>query len=444
MSSPASLWQRHDVDEASRTALASRGLEYRTVDAASDEFAGWLHAVSRGFQDGERTPEQVTAGAARNTGKRLTGVFDPSGAMPAVAVGTVASWPAELTVPGGAVEASAISAVTVAQTHRRRGIARALLEGELRTSAAAGVPIAMLTVTESTLYGRYGFGAAADAASVTIDTRRVRWTGPAAVAGRIDFVERAAAQEAVVMLHERLRRRTPGDISLPGGHVDRFTGTAPDEKDGGDVRCVVYRDESGDIRGVLTYRVTANEHVIVQGTAKVDLLLAETDDAYAALWRFVLELDLVSRVEAELLGTDEPVLWMIGDRRAASVSVYDHQYLRILDVVASLEARRWGAPGRLRLRVSDPLGIAAGDVRVDIDHTGAARVTADADGETPAALGDGDEVEVELSVVELSMLYLGGVSPVALARAGRIRVSDAAACAAMFASAVTPRLGFWY
>lgn len=431
-------WLDRAVDERSHATLAAQQLEYRTVPADSDAFEGWLHGVSRGFQDGERSPEQVAGARGRNLGRRLTGVYDRSGALPEVAVGTVASWPSELTVPGGTVPVGAISAVTVAQTHRRRGIARALLEGELRTIAAAGRPLAMLTVTESTLYGRYGFGAAADAAILDIDTRRVHWSGPRPD-GRVDFVERTVARELVIALHDRVRRHTPGDIALPPGHDDRFTGTDSDAKDGGDIRCVRYCDAAGEVRGILTYTVSPHERDIVHGTAKVSALLAETDDAYAALWRFVLELDLVSHVHAELSATDEPVLWMIGDRRAATVSVFDHQYLRILDVPAALRARTYGAAGQVRVRVSDRLGLADGDVVLEVDDAGRATVA-----EAATHPRASDAVTLDLSIVELSALYLGGVSAVTLARAGRLSSSDAAACDRILGSSAAPRLGIWY
>lgn len=426
-----------DVDEASRRSLAERGLTYRTVPPHEPAFEGWIQAVSRGFQDGERSAEQIAGARGRNSARRLTGVFDESGPMPEVAVGTIASWPSELTVPGGTIPAGAISAVTVAQTHRRRGIARALLEGEVRTVAAAGLPIAMLTVTESTLYGRYGFASAASAAILDIDTRRVRWAGPTPD-GRLDFIDRTSARDVVATLHERTRRRTPGDIALPPGHGDRFTGTDPDAKDGGDIRCVQYRDAAGEVRGILTYTLAPHERDIVKGTAKVTILIAETDDAYAALWRFLLELDLVAHVRAELCSVDEPVLWMIGDRRAASVSVFDHQYLRIVDVPAALRARTYGAAGRLLLRVSDPLGIATGEYLLTIDDGGAGTVSTAADADMTGA-----DV-LDLSVVELAAVYLGGVSPETLGRAGRLTGTDLAASTRMFASTTVPRVGLWY
>lgn len=424
------------VDPTSRERLAGSGLDYRAVDAASDDYPGWLRAVARGFHGAEPSADETTAGRARNTHKRLIGVFDASSADPATAVATVASWGGALTLPGGEIDAWAISAVTVAQTHRRRGVARALLEGELRAAHGAGAPIAMLTVSESTLYGRYGFASAASAAILDIDTRRVRWTGPEAP-GRLDFVSRETARELVVQLHDEARRRAPGDISLPPGHEDRYTGTAPDAKHGADIRCVQYVDVEGRPRGVVTYTISEHERDNTKSTAKVVALIAATDDAYAALWRFLFDLDLVAHVRAELQSVDEPVLWMFDDRRAAGVAVFDHQYLRILDVPAVLTQRRYAAAGALVLDVRDPLGITTGEYLLRVDDGGVGTVTA-VDG-VPA-----DAVRVVIGVAELSALSLGGVSASALARAGRIDTSDALAVARLFTWPVTPRLSLWY
>ncbi|MGO8609645.1 GNAT family N-acetyltransferase, partial [Rhizobium johnstonii] len=77
-----------------------------------------------------------------------------------------------MSLPGATVPACAISSVTVAPTHRRRGLLRQLMAGELRTAASVGFPLAALTVSESSIYGRFGFGAAVAAAEWEIDVRR--------------------------------------------------------------------------------------------------------------------------------------------------------------------------------------------------------------------------------------------------------------------------------
>jgi GNAT superfamily N-acetyltransferase len=204
--------------------LAGHGLTARRVDdTARAETDRWQDAVARGFLNGEPTDTQHDVFAQVGAYRRKLGVYDAAGAQPDLPVATFASWIGELTLPGAIVPACAISAVTVAPTHRRRGILRTLMSGELRTAAELGVPIAALTVSESTIYGRFGFASAAQAAHWEIDTRHVRWAGPAR--GRFDFVTREQGRAAAEALHERMRADSAGELRMPGGHWDRFFGT---------------------------------------------------------------------------------------------------------------------------------------------------------------------------------------------------------------------------
>ncbi|WP_214466560.1 GNAT family N-acetyltransferase [Microbacterium flavescens] len=428
------------VDERSRARLAENGLDYRVVPVAGDDYPQWLQVVARGFQDGERTDEQVASSRERSAYRRVTGVYDPAVPIAGAPVGTIASWIGQLTVPGGAALPScAISAVTVAPTHRRRGIARAMLEGELGAAVAAGAPLAMLTVSESTLYGRYGFAPAAASASWRIETKRAAWIGPRPD-GRVDFITRERLRELVAPMHERVRLRVAGEIDVPGGFWDGFAGTNPTAEKPGEKRAVQYADADGEVRGLAIYSVKENHDDFTKASVNVAYLLAETDDAYAALWRFLLELDLVAEVNAGELSVDEPLRWMIADQRAATVTLRDHQYVRILDVPTALEARRYGAPGTLALDVSDALGHAGGRFVLTVDGDGHGTVSSWDDG---AAAPDGS-VEVALGIEELSAAYLGGVSLATLAAAGRVRSTDASPAARVFAWHTAPRLSIWY
>ena len=236
-------------DAALREALAGLGLEPRLVSTNDAEaFEAWLQVAARGFLDQELNAEQVGSARDRLGYRRLVGVHDPFAPVPNSPVATIASWIAELTVPGGrGIPSSAISAVTVAPTHTRRGIGRAMVESELRLAASEGVPVAVLTVSEATLYGRYGFGPAALACSLKVDTKRARWIGPAAQ-GRVDYISRDRARELLPDLHERVRLGTPGELEMPGGHWDSFAGTKPDAKDSGKHRAVQYTDPAGEVR----------------------------------------------------------------------------------------------------------------------------------------------------------------------------------------------------
>lgn len=427
------------VSAPSAAKLDAAGLELRRVSTTDDAFAAWLQVVARGFLDGSRSSEQIEAVRERSGYRRASGVYDPAAPDPDAPVATLASWRGALSVPGGAaLAACAISSVTVSPTHRRRGVARALLEGELDVAGSTGFPLAMLTVSESPLYGRYGFAPAAFSAAWRIDARRAGWTGPVP-SGRVDFISRERVRERIAPLHERIRLSVPGEVDVPDGHWDSIVGTRPDVEKAEQRRAVQYTDRHGEVRGVLVYSVEENHEDFAASRAHVHYLLAETPDAYAALWRFVLSLDLVAEVTAEQLAVDEPLRWMLADQRAATVTVRDHQYVRILDVVACLSARRYGAPGVVVLDVTDPLGYTAGRWVLRVGEDGAATVAPLEGSDVPAGAAD-----LALGVQELSALFLGGVSATTLAYAGRVRSTDAEAAGRIFSWPTAPRLSIWY
>ncbi|WBU38368.1 GNAT family N-acetyltransferase [Homoserinibacter sp. YIM 151385] len=324
------------VDDTSRRALADRGLDYRLVDTADHaDFDPWLQAEVRGFLGGEEAADRLEALRGSMGSRRTVGVYDRSGAEPGIPIATLSSWAEELTIPGRrVVPAWAISSVTVAPTHRRRGIARALLEGELRVAAAAGLPLAMLTVSEASIYGRYGFAPAAFATEWRIDARRAGWIGPEP-AGRVDLVSRERFREEAPVLHDRVRVARPGEIRPWPGLWERMAGLQKGgEEEGRKLRAIRCADEHGVTQGLAIYRIAGGEEDFSNHELHLSYLLSATADAEAALWRFVLSHDLVGTVTAPLRSVDEPLRWWLADQRAAKVTVRDHQWLRILDPAA--------------------------------------------------------------------------------------------------------------
>ncbi|MBT2473612.1 GNAT family N-acetyltransferase [Microbacterium sp. ISL-103] len=367
--------------------------------------------------------------------RRNVGVFEqeaPEGTLP---VATVNSWVTPLTIPGGEVDMWAISAVTVSGTHRRRGIARNLLEGELRAAADAGIPLAGLTVSEATIYERYGFASAIPAAKVSIDAPRAGWNGPA-TDGRIEYIERESLQSDLSALHEEARTQRAGQIAGWDARWERIAGLSVGHTAPRAVRGVRYVDADGAVRGAMAYSLKE-----VSGSFRADMeihhLASTTTDALAALWRFALQHDLVSKVVVDLRPVDDPITWLVTDQRGVELTPHDHGWLRILDVPAVLTARSYRAPLDLVLRVDDALGFAEG----------LWRLTTDADGAAAVVRLDGDvEADVELAVGALSAIYAGGVSAVRLRAAGRLRASaeTAAALDDAFRTSDAPLLGIWY
>lgn len=452
------LFKTAPADTTSVANLATQGLRYALVDTADEvAFRAWLHADDRGFLQANRSDEQLKPAVAGLGYRRTIGVYDAAvaaaaqpGAESEVAgwpIATVNSWPAQLTLPGSTIEhprtltSWAISSVTVAATHRRRGVARNLLEGELRTAAALGVPMAMLTVSESSIYGRFGFAPAAFAADWTIDMRRVRWSGPAA-SGRVEYVSVAQYRDEVPTLYDRVRLDSPGEIDGWPRRWDQLVGAdEPESERTKGLRAVRYVDEGGVTRGLALFRVTGGEADFSQHVVTLARLDAETADADLALWRFLLELDLTIELKAHLRRPEEPMRWLLGDFRAAHVDVWEHQYLRVLDVAAVYEARGYSAAGSVVFDVTDPLGFAAGVWHLVVEP-GTLRATVTKLDKIPD-----DVPALSMTANELAAIYLGGVTAATLVAAGRmteLRPGSAAAADALLRVERAPWLSVWY
>lgn len=422
------------VDETSAERLRATGLRYRTIDVENaTEADAFLQAGARGFLEERPAEAALARGRTGLAERRNTGVFQEGAAADAWPIATVNSWVTPLTVPGGEVPMWAISDVTVAASHRRRGIARALLEGELRAAAAIGVPVAGLTVSEATIYGRYGFGSAVPVLRVTVDTRRAGWAGPLP-SGRFEYTDRTRLAADLGALHEVARQQRAGQIAGWAGRWERVSGLAPDDKRGAAVRGIRYSDAEGRLRGAMAIDLVENGDGF-RFTLKIRHLAAVTAEALAALWHFALSHDLVDTVTADLRPVDDPLPWLVADQRAVEQTVHDHGWLRILDVPAFFAARTCRAPLDVTLRVTDPLGFAEGTWRL--------RAAA---GEHAEATTTDAASDLTLGVDALSALSVGGVSAVRLHAAGRIQgpADAAAALDDALRPERAPTLGLWY
>lgn len=422
------------VDHDVRQRLARDGLRIDLLDPSDGEaFAAWSRAEVRGMagpSEDAATIERKRTGHAQH---RLTGVWDDMAHASLAPVATCEGWTLELTVPGNqSLPGWGITGVTVSGTHRRRGIARGLIEAELRTARTLGIPVAALTVTEATIYGRFGFGPATLSRDLRFDTRRIQWSGPRP-SGAVRYTSLDELRHDIEHLITHLERSRPGYVTcdpfLWSQHLDLLT-----RGDYNRVHVVRYDGASG-FEGFAIYQLASTSDGFTSHRLELINLTAGSDDAYAALWRFVLEMDLVAEVFAHMRPADEPVRWMISDFRAVSVSEIDHLWLRLIDIPSAITSRSYEEQGTLVMGVTDSMDIAGGVWRIDIDQSGAAAVS-------PSA----DDADVKLSVEALSTIYLGGFSPRALADAGRIAGDRAAVdvLERMFRSSVAPWLPIWF
>lgn len=381
-------------------------------DPTDERVAGWSQAMTRGFHQGRSSEEfrnlwlehvrtdQVTLTGAWQTQSRIG-----PGTIP---VATYASFDKTLNVGGGLLPMRMITDVTVAPTHRRRGLLRRLITDDLQDAVDRGVPLAGLTVSEGSIYGRFGFGAATHSVSVEVDTTR-KFALREPTHGAIELVEPEEAWPVIESVFDRFHRSTRGSVPRPLFYRPILTGSfsfalhGPDKQ----LRAAVHLDDAGEADGYALYRHAG--HDVDPRTVDVVDLVSLNPAAYLHLWRFLADIDLVQRIRWNRSPADDPLEWALVEPHARKVTgVGGFLWVRVLDVPVALAARPWSADGSLVLEVDDPLGHAAGRWQVRTE-AGRADVTP-----TEAA------PDVRLAADTLGSLYLGGVSVATLHGAGRL------------------------
>ena len=401
-------------------------VEFDIRPVGDDELPAFARAVDTAFGI-HPTDEMVAVMRSMVELDRSLAVVD-DGAI----VAGAAALSFELTLPGQiTVPVAAVTEVGVLPTHRRRGMLTALMRRQLDDVAERGEPVAVLGASESTIYGRFGYGVAVMSSSVEIQTPAGVRAGPPAGGGRLRFVDGDGMRAVLPGIHDRYRLGQPGEVSRSRGWWDAFL--LDPELFRGDASArfaVVYED--GDGAGYVTYRMKVDWLADDDHTLLVEDMVATTPEARIALWRYCLGVDLVTRVSAASVPVDEPFPWTMPDPGRFKVTgLYDLLWLRLVDVPAALAARRYPAEDGLVLEVADgfrPAG--AGRYRLDTGADGAeCRRTA------------GEEPDLALAVADLGAAYLGGVRFSTLARAGRVaelRPGALARADALFTSTPMP------
>jgi predicted acetyltransferase len=332
-------------------------------------------------------------------------------------VATATSYTFEMTVPGGArVPAAGVAQVAVLPTHRRQGLLRDVLGAVLTQAKDLGEHYAILNASDTGIYGRFGFGQADHVLRIELETDHVELVGPTAP-GRVRLVDAHDAHELVAGLYERFGRSRPGAIGRSDAWWQLVLHDEASWRGVGNPFVAVHEDESGEADGYAIYR--SHEHWDrghADGHLEVRELEAASGAVEAALWRFLCDIDLRTRVVAYPRPSDEALRWRLTRPRRAWVSeTLDLLWCRPLDVAACLAGRRYAVEDALVLEVTDA---------TFPDQAGTYRVTGSPAGASCERTTD--PVDVTLDVAVLGSLVLGGIDAGEMAAAGRLVTEDAA------------------
>lgn len=366
-------------------------------------------------------------------GGRGVGVFDGA---ELVGVATLDGY--TMSVPGGLTPLAAVPFVGVKPTHTRRGVMTAMLTHQLRALHDDGrEALAGLTASEATIYGRFGFGQAAYRAVFAVPQHRA---GLRPVAGMRDIdlrlVSAADTVEVCEAIHARQVGTRPGML-VRGAAWARVYATDTEEwRRGGAGLRTVLASRTGEPVGYARYRAKNDyENGVASGYTDVVELFADDAAAFAALIRYLLDIDLTGGVSFQRQPADSPLLYLLSDMRAAQVGLRDGLYLRIVDVDRALAQRTYSAPADLVLEITDAVcPWNAGRWRLTADEKSASCVRA-----------TGQEPDLALDILDLAAAYLGGSTLAALAQAGLVRELRAGAltdASRAFATDLAPYLQF--
>ncbi len=387
-------------------------------EAARARRSAWLMAVQRGFHGGrpDEETEKRWLTHARADDVTCTGAWLPEGEFGAgpAPVATFASFDKTLNAGHALVPLRMITDVTTSPAHRRQGLVRRLMEDDLADAVSKGIPVAALTASEATIYGRWGFGVATLAQKVEVDTGPRFGLRDFHDTGRVELIEPPDSWPIVKDVFDRFHATTRGSVDWPQFYEVIHTGAfdfdagGPDKK----LRGAVHLDAEGGVDGFALYKAEDDDK---GQKIKVTEMAALTTLATLALWRFLGGIDLAKKVTFGLAHPDDPLRWALRDINAVRYTdLSEFLWVRILDVEAALAARPWTANGEVVLEVRDAQGYADGCFRV-MTEDGRASVTRTE-----------ERAEVTLDAETLGSLYLGGAHVSALNRAGRISGSDAA------------------
>jgi predicted acetyltransferase len=326
-------------------------------------------------------------------------------------VGGASAFEFQFTVPGGIVPCAGVTVVGVLPTHTRRGILTALMRAQLDDAHEQGEPVAALWASEETIYGRFGYGMAALSGEVEIQRVYGAFRRAPEHGGSFRLLSYEEALEAIPPIYARVAADTPGMFARPREWWEaRALHDSELRRDGAGelVRVVLERDGEGLAYAIYRLRMDF-EAGSSTGEVRVLEAMGISPGATAGIWRYLLDVDWMERVQAELLPVDHPLFLLLAQPRRMRFRVGDSLWLRLVDVGAAVAAR--SLEGDVVLEVADafcPWNAA----RYSLDG---AKTMADPD--------------LRLDVSDLATVYLGGFTFAQLQRAGLLEEATPGAVA---------------
>jgi predicted acetyltransferase len=371
------------------------------------EFPAYFRALSETFGEDPRDTDRDADAAIFEPERSLAG-FDGDRM-----VATAGIFSRQMTLPGGPKPVAAVTMVSVAPTHRRRGLLTEMMRRQLTgLHEERAEPVAALWASEAAIYGRFGYGMATRQIALSGRTRDLALRPDIDVGtGRIQLATAEQARPWLAEVYDRVRPREVGWLDRRGSWWNYRLHDPDHWRDGATAyRFALNTQEDGQVTGYAVYRV---KRIWDRGHAESEVsvheLVATTPQAYAAIWSFVTNLDLTRVVKKRIAALDDPIVHQITNARILRAELFDGLWVRLADVRRALADRRYAADVDVVLEVTDEFCPW---------NAGRWRLRGGADGAECERTGDA--ADLALSAAELGAGYLGGIRLAGLAAAGRV------------------------
>jgi predicted acetyltransferase len=287
----------------------------------------------------------------------------------------------------------------------------------LHEARARGEPVTALYASEGGIYQRFGYGLATIEGSMTLARERSSFAFDVGHYGTPRIVDEEEALRFMPDVYDRVAAAVPGHMSRS---VDWWKNHRLVFDDGDNGKSPIWRMVLEGNNGHEGYAIYRIEHRWAGGVpcSRLEVMeaAASTPEADAAVWRYLLGVDLVEEVTCSNMPVDHPLAFWLEEPRRMRLRLADGLWVRIVDVAGALEARRYSADGSLVIDLQDDfMPDNSGRYQMNVS---AGQATVSKSRKAP---------QLELNMRDLSAIYLGGVRGLALTRAGRIHEIDSGA-----------------
>lgn len=372
------------------------------------DFHDFMSAMASGFLE-DLQEDEYALGRAFTEFDRMFGFRD--GARWAATAG---DYRKNVALPGGAlIPVAAVTGVTVSPSHRRKGLLTAMMRHQLDEVRSRGTEtVAMLFASETMIYGRFGYGLSSFNAVLSGQVRDLGFRPEVDLgAGTVSETDAETLLRDAPAIYDQVLRTLPGRMDRTRPWWDYQIHDSEERRKGsGPIRFALHHEPDGTPSAFAIYRPKKEWAAAgPNGELHIQEVRATNPRAYARMWRYLLDIDLIRTMQYDGAAVDERLRYLVADQRALQCTVNDGIFTRLVDVARALTVRRYAADIDIVLEVTDDFCPW---------NTGRFRLRGGPDGadcENTSAAAD-----IAISARDLGAIYLGGVSLQSLTGAGLV------------------------